>query len=358
MKKLFFFSLFFLYLFIPINVYADNLSSLIVKDINSGRILYEHHSNEKRLIASITKVMTTLIALEHGNLDDEVVAGEEILAMYGSNIYLELNERMRLEDLLYGLMLRSGYDAAVVIAHHISGSEEEFVKLMNKKAQELGMKNTVFANAHGLDEETRNYSTAHDMAILTTHVHIMYADFRKISSTLKHYVNTESKSYLWHNRNRLLNMYEYATGGKTGYTPSAGRTLITTAKKADLELVIVSLNDDDMFRNHKELYERMFEQYQNYTIVRKENLVLDPNIFRGTIVIKDSFIYPLTEEEVSQVSTVLRIDQTRRMKNKEKIGYIKVTLNDQLLERIPIYGEQKKETRGFFHWLRSLFNLN
>lgn len=358
MKKRLFFLLFFLCLIFPFNVYADSSSSSVAIDINSKRILYENNKDEKRLIASITKVMTALIALEYGNLGDVVTAGEEILSMYGSNIYLELGEEMTLENLLYGLMLRSGNDAAVVIANHISKSEKEFVILMNEKAKDLGMKNTIFSNAHGLDEETKNYSSAYDMAILTSYVHKKYPKFRKISKTKKHEVITENKSYLWYNRNRLLDTYEYVTGGKTGYTPSAGRTLVSTAKHEDLELVLVSLNDDEMFSNHKRIYEEIFSKYKNYKIIRKEKLILDPNIFKGTILIKDDFSYPLTKEETKMVTTLMKIDEKGKYKENGKIGYIKISLNDELLKRVPIYSDEKKETRGFFQWLKNIFTLN
>ena len=164
MKKILVFLIIFL---IPLNIYAkDTATSSIAIDIDSGRILYEKNADEKRLIASITKIMTCIIALENGNLEKDIKAGEEILKMYGTSIYLELNEKMKLIDLLYGLMLRSGNDAAVVIAKEIAGSEEKFVEMMNKKAKELGMNNTKFSNSHGLDEETKNYSTARDMAKL------------------------------------------------------------------------------------------------------------------------------------------------------------------------------------------------
>ena len=152
-------------------------------DIDSNRVLYEKNANEKRLIASTTKIMTALLALESNKMDNLVEAKEEILKMYGTSIYLSLHEKMKLRDLVYGLMLRSGNDAAIVIATYLSGSEEEFVKKMNKKAKEIGMVNTTFQNAHGLDEETKNYSTAHDMALLSSYVYKNFKEYRTITKT-------------------------------------------------------------------------------------------------------------------------------------------------------------------------------
>lgn len=202
-------------IFYPFTVLAtDTSKSSIVMDIDSNRVLYEKNANEKRLIASTTKIMTALLALESNKMDNLVEAKEEILKMYGTSIYLSLHEKMKLRDLVYGLMLRSGNDAAIVIATYLSGSEEEFVKKMNKKAKEIGMVNTTFQNAHGLDEETKNYSTAHDMALLSSYVYKNFKEYRTITKTYKYQVQTEEKSYLWYNRNKLLKQYEFCTGGK------------------------------------------------------------------------------------------------------------------------------------------------
>ena len=158
MKKKVIMLLIVFYLLIPINALGLSVScrSCILIDNESGRILYEKDANTPRLIASITKIMTAILAIESNRLEETVTVGEEVLKMYGSNIYIEVGEQLKLKDLVYGLMLRSGNDAAVVIATYISGSEKNFVELMNKKAKELGMNNTFFNNSHGLDEETEN----------------------------------------------------------------------------------------------------------------------------------------------------------------------------------------------------------
>ena len=162
-----------LLLIIPSNCLAlnDTARSSIVMDIDSGRILYQNNAKEKRLIASITKIMTFAVCEENINVSKKVVAGEEILDMYGTSIYIEQDEEMSIKDLLYGLMLRSGNDASMVIAKSVSNNEENFVKLMNEKAKKLGMTSTIFKNPHGLDEETQNYSTAYDMALLSRYIY-------------------------------------------------------------------------------------------------------------------------------------------------------------------------------------------
>ena len=157
--------------FLPYNVFADTAASSIIMDIDSGRILYEKNAHEKQLIASTTKIMTAIITLENANLDEKVEAGEEILKVDGTNIYVQVGEELSIKDLLYGLMLRSGNDAATVLSHHIFEKEEIFIEKMNEKAQELGMTNTIFKNPHGLDDNTMNYSTAYDMALLANYAY-------------------------------------------------------------------------------------------------------------------------------------------------------------------------------------------
>ncbi len=344
MKKVLVILLLFL---IPLNVFCkedtfDTAKSSIVMDLDSGRVLYENNADEERLIASITKIMTCIIALEEGELDKEIKAGDEILKMYGTSIYLELNEKMKLIDLLYGLMLRSGNDASVVIAKEVAGTEEEFVKMMNEKAKEIGMTNTTFSNPHGLDEETKNYSTARDMAILSRYAY-KNKTYRKIIGTEEYRVKTDNKSYLWYNRMKLLGDYKYCTGGKNGYTPSAGKTLVTTHKKGNLKITVVTLYDNDEYNNHERLAEYAFDNYSNYDIVDKNDfdLVIDDNKY----YVNKSFSYPLTDSEKDNVKVLASIDDSI---NSGKVGNINISLNNKTLKKIPLYIKEEKKKENFF----------
>lgn len=321
-------------------------------DLDSGRILYEKNANQKRLIASITKIMTAIVAIEEGDLTEKITVGEEVLSMYGTNIYVEVGEKMKLRDLLYGLLLRSGNDASVVIAKAIAGSEEKFVNLMNKKAQEIGMKNTIFKNPHGLDEETENYSTAYDMALLSKYAY-KNKTYRNIVSTDKYEVSTGKKTYLWYNRNKLLTTYEYCTGGKNGYTPRAGKTLVTTASKKWLNLTIVTLSDGDIYNNHIDLYEDFFSKYKRYKIIDKNNFRIDKEFVDEDVYLEDSFYYPLTSNEVNDIKTVVHfLDDSAT----DEIGTIEIFLSNQKIGELPIYRKiKKKEQFSFFEWLRQLF---
>ena len=320
----------------------DTAKSTIVMDIDTGRVLYEKNAHEKRLIASITKIMTAVIVIETADIEQEITVGEEILKMYGTNIYIELGEKMKIKDLLYGLLLRSGNDAATTLATNIAGSEEKFVALMNQKAKEIGMQNTTFMNPTGLDDDTKNFSTAYDMALLSQYAYNNNV-YKEIAQTKKYSTSTRNKHYLWYNRNKLLTTYEYCTGGKNGYTPAAGKTLITTAERGNQKITIVTLNDPQTYENHKQLYENTFKKYKNVSIITTDQV----KKIRENIYIKKEFIYPMTESEKSRIQTKIIF-----FKNKSKdnaIGTIEIKLDDRTIGNIKIYeSEIKKEEKTLF----------
>lgn len=344
----------FVFFFLPVNVFANDTSrSSILMDMDSGRILYSKNMNEKRLIASITKVMTATVALENSNINKKVTAGDEILDMYGTSIYIEKGEKMSIKDLLYGLILRSGNDAAVVIAKAVSNDEKSFVKLMNETAARIGMKNTIFHNCHGLDEETKNYSTAYDMAILSRYIYNKSSTYRKIINTYKYTLATDKKSYLWYNRNELLKKYKYCIGGKTGYTPSAGKTLVSVASKNNFTVTAVSIKDSNHYDSQKELYEYIYAKYRRYKIVDKNHFSFDEEYYKDKLYIKEDFFYPLTEDELTKVKTLVKITKLQNYKNNEKVGIIEIKLNDEVIKTIDVFVNSKKKKKNF---LSSLFS--
>lgn len=336
---------------IPCFAFADSASSTIIMDIESGRILYSNNIHNQRLIASITKIMTCIIVLENNNLDKEITIGKEILSMYGTNIYLEVGEKIKIKDLLYGLMLRSGNDAAITLAINTFGSEEKFVAKMNEKAKQLGMNDTIFLNPHGLDEKTKNYSTAYDMAILSRYAY-KNSIYRKIISTKKYNAKSSIKSYLWYNRMSLLNNYKYCVGGKNGYTPSAGKTLVSIAKKNNIVLTIVSLNDNDLYNNHKKLYNKFINNYNLYTIIDKNNFKISSNFSKEQLYIKNSFRYPLTKDELEDVSTFVKLSNITK---DNIIGNIIIKLKEEEIGNIKIYRKKKKEEPNLFKKTINLF---
>ena len=319
---------------------VSSASEYVLMDMDSGRVLASKNKDSPRLIASITKIMTAVIAIENKDLNEVVTIGDEVLKMYGTNIYIEPNEQMTLRDLLYGLMLRSGNDAAVAIANYVSDSEEDFVYLMNKKAKELGMNNTEFKNPHGLDEETQNYSTAYDMAKLMKYANTL-VEFVEISGTNKWSTKSNIKSYVWYNRNKLLNDYKYLTGGKTGYTPKAGKTLVTTASKDNLNLVAVSLNDSNHYETHKELYEYIFSKYKSVKLIDKNNIDFNSSKY-DNLYINYSFSYPLTDEEIDDIIINVDYYNLDNVDNNSIVGEIYVNFKDEEIFRENIYLREKK----------------
>lgn len=356
MKKLILGILMLGFLIMPMKVTAVTVSArnAILMDLDSGRIIYQKAKDDPHLIASITKIMTCVLALESGKIDDIVTVGEEVLTMYGSNIYLELHEKMKVLDLIYGLMLRSGNDAAIVLATYIGGSEEKFVEMMNAKAQEIGMRNTVYKNSHGLDEVTENYSTAYDMAKLSQYANTIPL-YREIVATKKYTVKTIDKTYLWHNRNDLLYDYEYATGGKTGYTPRAGKTLVTTASKDGLNLTAVTLNDGNQYLSHKNLYEEAFHNYKNYIILDKDNFKIDDFYYKDEIYIENTFTYPLTESEKENVKILIQLTKLEKYRDAEQVGVAKVYLGNDVLKEEAIFVKVVPK-KSFWDKIRSWFS--
>ena len=352
MKKLLLVFIITIILIIPVNCNAY-FKSVVLMDLDSGRILYQKNKDEKRLVASISKIMTAVIALENGSLDDIVEIKEDVLKMYGSNIYVSPGDKLTLRDLLYGLILRSGNDAALSIALHIGKTEENFVKMMNKKAKEIGMNNTFYENPHGLDEETRNYTTASDMAKLSRYAYKI-DEYRKISSTKKWIVQANNKTDIWYNRNKLLFRYKYATGGKTGYTPKAGRTLVSTASKDNLNLTIVSLDDYDHYNNHEKLYEYAFNKYKKYLIIDKDNFNIDTNFYKDKVYIKKSFSYPLTLDEAKDIRVIAKIYKLDKYKNDDKVGEVKVLLKDKEIFKDDIFVKVNKK-KTLIEKLKNIF---
>ena len=311
MKKVLFF---FFFLLFPFNIdAAEILNNYIVMDMDSGRIIKELNKDERILPASTTKIMTLIVAIENSNLMDVVKVGDEILIADGTNIYAEVGENFLLEDLLYGMILRSGNDAALIIAKNSGGTVDNFVKLMNEKTVKLGLKKTSFQNPTGLDDTTKNYSSVNDLAIIYSYGYKNKL-FRKILKTKEYKTSSDKKSYYFKNRTEIINLYDKSTGGKTGYTQKAGRLLISSSSNNDLNIVIASRGNTYGYDSHIAFYEEVFSNYKNYTILDKKSFKQDTNL-SGELFIKNSFVYPLTNEELNNIRKVL-------VYNKDKRGYV------------------------------------
>lgn len=230
-------------------------TSAILVDVSSGRALYEQNADAKMLIASTTKILTALVAIREGNLGDVVTVNREATLTEGSSMYLREGERLTLEELLYGLMLCSGNDAAVAIADHVGGSQAGFVALMNETAKDLGMEHSSFANPNGLDHE-EHYSTARDMALLACAA-VKNETLVRIASTRTVTINGRTMT----NHNKLLSYMDGCIGLKTGYTRAAGRTLVSCAERNGQQLIAVTLQDGNDWADHQALFEYGFSAF-------------------------------------------------------------------------------------------------
>ena len=337
-----------LLLLIPINIKAleINTNKYILMDMDTNRIILGENINEVRSVASISKIMTAILAIESNKLNDLVTIGDEIDSSYGSGIYIKKGEVLTLKDLVYGLMLRSGNDASYAIAKYVGKTVDNFVKLMNEKAKSLGMDNTEFNNPNGLDEEKGNYSSCYDMALLTSYA-MKNKIYKEITKTKKYNVKTNMNTYSWTNKNKLLN-YKYITGGKTGYTEIAKRTLVTTASKDNINLVAVTLNDGDDWSDHKELFNYVFDNYKKYRILKKGNIEVIDEYYKDYIhYIKKDFNYILDNIEKDNIIIKFKIIKKRKIKNNMKIGEVEVYLLNKLIDKQDLF-IKKEYKKGWF----------
>ena len=287
------------------SIYAD---SYILIEKESKRILAGVRYNEKLLPASITKILTCIVAIENGELDQYYKVEKDVVLQSGSSIYLELGEEVKLIDLLYGMMLRSGNDAAYMISNVVCDSYNEFINLMNKKASDIGMRNSIFKNPSGLDDESENYSTAYDMAILMSYC-LENETFRKITNTdVYSFKNKEGKSRTFSNKHKLVKGYDYITGGKTGYTKKAKRTLVTSALKDGMELIAVTFNCGDDWNVHMKLFDYGFNNYKMIKIVDEGIIEIKKLLYEVTPYLPVPVKYPLKYNEDYKVILYLLND--------------------------------------------------
>lgn len=348
MKKLI---VLFLIVFLCVGKVDASTSSYVVMDASSGRVLASSNANERMLIASTTKIMTAIVAIENMDLDTTFTAGEEILSVYGSMIYLDVGEEMTLRDLLYGLMLQSGNDAAMVIATNVLGYDE-FIKVMNSKAIEIGMKNTTFENPHGLDDDTKNYSTSYDMALLMRYA-MKNSEFREITKTKKYTSKTNVEKHIWYNKNKLLSLYKNATGGKIGYTTKSKHIFASSASRGEEDLIVVTFKDTDRFNTHKNFYEKYFDEYDSYEILNKYTFVLKEDYYKKYhLYIKNDFNMMLSESEKDKLKFNIVLKKNVRVKNESEVGYVSVLLNNEVVHKEKIYAMEKmSKLKKIKNWL-------
>lgn len=331
----------------PVRVQAISARKAIVLDALTGRVLYEKNADDRSLIASTTKIMTALVVCQQCNVLDRVKIPAEAVGVEGSSMYLKEGEVLTVQELLYGLMLHSGNDAAVALAIYCGGTVEGFAELMNDKARALGLENTHFVNPNGLDAPG-HYSTARDLAVLAAYA-MSDPVFAQTVSTKQ--VKCGDR-YLT-NHNKLLWRVEGADGVKTGFTKAAGRILVSSAKRGDRRLVCVTINAPDDWNDHAALLNEGFEGYAVKRILSAGEILGTTEVVGGEagtveLMAGADFDYALGAEETPRVELPEHGFVYAPVCRGGEAGMAYVMLGDAVIGRVPmVYGEtveQKQET--------------
>lgn len=327
-------------------------------DVNSGEVLYGKNMNQKMPMASLTKIMTALLAAESGKLDHVVTVHPEAVKVEPTNIWLLPSEKITLSNLVYGLMMRSGNDAALAIAYYLAGGIEDFAQMMNARARELGAFNTNFVNPTGLPHRD-HLSSAYDLALMTRAL-LQNPFLQEVVATERHESewDNHSRPRVWHNSNRLLQIMPGADGVKTGWTRTAGHCLASSATRQGWQLLSIVLNSPDHYGENRALLEWGFKNYHPVRIVEK-------GIFLGSITVKNgspSSIGAVTAGELTWVeqrgkqldlrTTVLLPESLQPpIEAHQHVGQLIVTVEGLEVARVPLVSDQKAVEKS---WLRRL----
>ncbi len=325
-------------LFLPVKAGAISAECAILIDAQTGRVLYEKQAEEKSLIASATKIMTALVICEQTNVLDRVKIPKEAVGIEGSSMYLKEGEVLTVQELLYGLMLQSGNDAAVALAIYCGGTVEGFTELMNDKAHRLGMTQSHFANPNGLDSPG-NYSTARDMAILTAYA-MQNPIFAQTVSTKTITIGERCLR----NHNKLLWQLEGANGVKTGYTKAAGRILISSVTRMGRQLIAVTFNAPDDWQDHKTLIEDGFSRFTVQQLVRQGQTLGQLELAGGQetsvyLIAAEDFSYSLAQGERVTISLPEAGFAYAPVAEGQEAGFAHILVDGTAVAKVPlVYG--------------------
>ena len=358
----------------PINNLFDNQESIetignkipkisagaaIVMDTISGRVLYEKNAYTRRSIASTTKIMTAIVAIENGNDDEDVIVSKRAAAISGSQVNIKEGKSYKLGDLMNAMMIRSGNDAAIAIAEHVGGSVEAFAEMMNRKAAEIGATNTNFVTPHGLDDP-QHYSTAYDLALITQYA-LKNEKFCKIVGTKNSFFEGSGIT----NTNEMLSLYPGADGVKTGYTGQAGRCLVTSVTQNGWRVISVVLNcasRNVRAQSSKVILDYAFGNYKNYEYLKKGQEVYEIKLNKGienkiSVYSDRDISVPLNQEEVDRIETVYNIPKVIEapIKSDSKVGTIEYKLDGKLLASSDLMSQSTVERKDFYYYFDSIF---
>ena len=348
-----------------------NSRKYVIYDRLSGRCIYGKDENKQTAMASTTKIMTILIVLEHCKLTDVVTMDKKAAKTGGSRLGLSEGDKVTVNDLLYGLMLRSGNDAAVALAIHTAGSVEKFAQLMNDKAKELGLKNTHFVTPHGLDNP-EHYTTAFELAKLTDYA-LKNEKVLEIVKTKTTTININGYNRQISNTNELLGNVEGVYGVKTGFTNNAGRCLVTAVKRGDMDLIIVVIGADTRKDRAKDSMKLIEYAYKKYRVVNVEEMInkefkmwkqINENriyIYKGITSIEtkidDIKVKKIATDEIPKIEINAVTYLEAPVEKDMRIGSVTVKLGNEVIEEIGIKVEKKVERRNVFEYIRIISNI-
>lgn len=346
-------------LLLPVRAQAISAQKAVLLDAATGRILFEKNADEQSLIASTTKIMTALIVCEQCNVLDRMRIPKEAVGIEGSSMYLQEGEVLTLQELLYGLMLHSGNDAAVALAIYCGGTVEGFAELMNDKARSLGMTQSHFENPNGLDAPG-HYSTARDLAILAAHAMDNPIFYKTVSAKTV----TVGQRYL-RNHNKLLWQVEGADGVKTGYTRAAGRILVSSATRDGRRLIAVTINAPDDWNDHSALLEEGFSGFVHQRIVSEGECLGLVQIAGGEagyaeLIAAEDFTFALRPEETPEIVLPKPGFMYAPVTEGAEAGFAHVCIDGKSVGKVRLqYGEtveqaRQTEEKGF--WARLFDN--
>ena len=343
---------------LPCRASAVSAEKAYVLDAVSGRVLFEKNADSQSLIASTTKIMTALIVCEQCNVLDRMRIPKEAVGIEGSSMYLQEGEVLTIQELLYGLMLRSGNDAAVALAIYCGGTVEGFAELMNDKARNLGLKSTHFVNPNGLDAPG-HYSTARDLAVLSAYA-MENPIFAQTVSTKTIRVGERCLT----NHNKLLWRVEGADGVKTGYTKAAGRILVSSASRDDRRIIAVTMNDGDDWNDHSSLLNEGFSRYQVQTIVTSGDQLGTVEVAGGEhsrveILAAEDFSFALAADEEPYTMLPGPGFVYAPVAEGEDAGFAYVLLKDRAIGKVPVvFGRtiemEQPEEKTFWQKLKEI----
>lgn len=333
---------------------------VMLMDARTHKVLYAKTAHEKLPMASTTKIMTAILAIEAGNLDALVTVPQEAYGVEGSSMYLRLGEQISMRDLLYGLMLVSGNDAAVAIAVHVGGSVEGFAALMNARAASLGAHNTHFVTPNGLPDPD-HYTTAYDLALIACYA-MQNETFREIVGTTYYQTTTGEIARTVKNKNKILWEYEGGNGVKTGYTMAAGKCLVFAAEREGMQLVGVVLNCPDMFPSAKRLLDYGFETYQQETLVAADERIARVRVTGGKknaleVAAKNDIIILVKDGDSTTVRTVVNLagPVEAPVEKGDVLGTLEVWEDGRVLAETELVAAETVESSAYLDYLERLF---